>query len=437
MRHAPSTPLLPRLPSRPAPRVVRRPPSMAPALLAVLALSSMAAAWGPGVDAAIGWTGGSRTAAALARVQAAEDALAEAQWGFAARFVAEPAVAYGADVEDRAQLAASLALELDVAWEHDAVSVLAARVDLEKARISLQDARRTDTKEAFELHVALLRAGLAEVDALADVDHAHEDLAARQAEGDAVEIAHAELELRSAELDAADAAAELAVAEDALRRAALEPWPDFQPVLFAIPPLAVTEVPAHRILTLEVARATRDLERQRAFGVVQDLALVARYESRTDRYQLDASVGLDDGRPVAAIGAAYRPQQDDQWSVTLGARIVVDASTLRGTTDAEAAVAAAQAELQDLQTQVERLAGDAARRARVAAERFAIAWDTLRAREREVARLPDAGSAAVRSDASLRRHRDRLLLAWLRYVEEVDDYLALIGADWQIVGRLE
>ena len=403
----------------------------------------MLLAWVPGVAAgqsvqeALAVPAGPRVEIAGERVRVAEERLAAAVRGLSADLVARPEIALGADVEDPAHVLPALSLQMGVTWVRDDAGVLAARAALVRAEAGLHDARRTEVKEALEAQGAYLRAALAARAAELDLAEARSQGVAAEAGGDPIDAAYASLTIRAAALDAADALADLRSSRAALARLGLSETPVFSPMRFALPAAIPTRAPRRSVLELELERAEALLARQRNFGVARDLSLAGRYESRTHRYQVDASVGLTDGRPTAALGAEYRPQQDDQWVVVLGARIAVNERTLADLADAERTVVRAQEDLAAFDDAFALEVAEALRLAELAEGRLAIALDMERVRRDELAALGSAGGATARAETAARRDLDRAYLAWLRYVEEVEDYLALVGAAWEVEGPLE
>lgn len=380
---------------------------------------------------------GPRVRQARERVQLAEDTLDTARAGVTASLAALPALSYGADIEDPASFDASVAVGLDVGYTYDSALVLREQIALERARTALRDAYRWEGKQALELYGALLRSRLAHAGARESVANARAARDAAAGGGDAFAIAYADLDLRDAELEAAH---EFAKLENLARDAAelgLRGEPSFEAALFALPTIDGRNTPGYRIRDLALARTQALLDRQRLFGVVQSIELAARYESRTDRYQLDTSVGLDLGRPTVGAAVEYRPQQDDQWTVELTARIALDHRTGGALADAERSVAAARRDRADYLEQFAQDAAEELRLAEMARERLQIAVDTWRTRLHEIAALRASGADTRREDRTAVRDLDRVYLAWLRYIEEVDDYLELVGAGWQIIGSLD
>jgi signal transduction histidine kinase len=250
-------------------------------------------------------------------------------------------------------------------------------------------------------------------------------------------MAYDELELRDAKLDATDERARLANLERDAAAMGMPGEPVFEPVLFALPPATAQVTPAYRILELSRIRADALVDRERVFGVVRSVELAGRYESATDRYQLDAVVGLNGGRPSLGAGLEYRPQQDDQWTVGLTARIGFGDQVQSSIGIAERRAVGANAELEAYVAAFPRAAAEELRLAEVARERLEIPREIHRTRTQELAAVQARGADTTRLERNIARDFDRMYLAWLRYVEEVDDYLELVGADWQIVGTLE
>lgn len=394
-----------------------------------------AAAFGP-ADALLRGEG-PRVHEAHDRVWLAEDALYAAQSGVSTEFSAVPSIAYGADVEDPAVWEASIALQLDVGYSYDFAAILQARIDLEKALVARQDAHRWEGKEALELYGAWLRAQLALDRASTDVAGARDGLVRARQAGDAHDVAYAELELRDAELAAADERAVIAnLARDAAGMGLLG-QPVFEPALFALPVVAAQDTPAYRILALARIRADALVDREHVYGVVRSVELAGRYESKTDGYQLDAVVGLDGGRPSVGAGVEYRPQQDDQWTVGLTASIGFGDSLQRALGTAERRAAEAGADLESYVEGFPSAAAEALRLAEAAHARLEIARQRWGVRTQELADARARGADTTRLERNAARDLDRMYLAWLRYVEEVDDHLALVGADWQIVDVLD
>lgn len=403
------------------------------ATCALLTCVAFAAAWGP-ADA-LGRPDGSRVLDATDRLRRAEEELARTRAGFGAELALTTGLTYGADVEDAAEPAATLGLDTELSWTWDRVAVLSAQIDAARAAIALDAARRLEGKEALELLGDLVRADLAQEDADAELREAQAAVDAARREADPAAIAYANLDLREAELRAADAQADVTALETIAAEWGLPGASAFVPARFALPIVDPVATPGSRIRHLDAAEIAARAVRGRTFGVLRDLELTGRWESRTDRYQLDASIGLPGGRPSASLSAAYGPQQDDQWQVALTARIAIDERTARDLAAVDRAAERAEAELAAWVATVAREMAEALRLAKLAEDRLDIALERLRIRETEARDARVRGVDTARVDAAVRRDRDRTYLAWLRYVEEVDDYLTLVGAPWEIAAR--
>lgn len=419
-------------PMHPSDRIRR----LACATAAVLLLSaSPSGASGYGAQDALGRDEGPRVRAARDRVHAAEADLDAALRGVRWELVAEPGIAFGADVEDSAELVPSLAVGMDLEWQYDDVGILAKRIVLHKAETGLRDARRIEIEEALELLAAHLRAELA----LGAAERALEENRARweQArEADAPSV-YAEIGVRAAQLDLREERAKVSALERAAADAGLAGPPQAVLARFETAEVAAERTPQHALLRLELERAHAQWARGQAFGPLRRVDLAARYESRTHRYQLDARVGVDGGRPQAALGAEYRPQQDDQWSVGVSARFAWDETSMAREAAVLQAVEAARDALDAYAIGFGADLADAARTVGSAEERVRLAAATWRARRDEALALAAEGRDATRTEARATRDLDRVYLEWHRYVNAVARFLDLTGGEWRIVGTLE
>ncbi|MEJ2291338.1 MAG: hypothetical protein P8Y05_06440 [Deinococcales bacterium] len=350
-----------------------------------------------------------RTLRQAAAVTAAERALAASRAGTDVGLALKPELSYGADVEDPAAFGAALDLELDLAWRHDRAAVLADTIDLLYARERLRHWRRSDVRDALRLHARVLRAEVALRRAELDLERARGAGAART---------EAVVEARRHALDALRAeAAQLGFTGRAR----------FEPLRFTLPELGATPARRRRLqLELERAALMRDAL---PYDVLRDVSLDATYESSTYGYQLGASLSLDRGRPGAALNGQLGSQQDDQWSVSLSARILLDGADERARADADERVRRARAALDAL----DRESPDDARRARLAVE------DATALLEVELnAWRAAADSAPSRSACRALLARENAVYgAWLGVVGAVYEVLEQLDGAWRAdTGRL-
>lgn len=389
-----------------------------------------------------------RQSAALAAAQRSLDATAS---GARAVLDVAPEVTYGADIEDPAGLAPSLDLGLELGWRYDAAALRRDRADVLYQRERLRHWRRADARDALRLLGATLRAEVALQRAELDLARAR-----RLADGVGARRAQALLDARRHALQRLRAdAADLGFAGEAR----------LEPAAFPLPP-APPAPPARARLAL-VAEAAR-LERDRAatFEVVRDVTFDAVYESRTDRFQLSASLSLDRGRPAASLGGEIGGQQDDQWRLGLSADIRVDSAAADARAAAEERVRRAEAEAAELEADYPRQLREARTgvedaRAALAAELAAWREERGRRRQENAPGAPRAGSAAGGADAggtaagggragatlgrptpagrpspsacrALLARENAVYGAWLDLVSAVYDYLEVVDGGWAV-----
>lgn len=358
-----------------------------------------------------------------ADVSAAERGLASARAGSHASLRLSPALDYGADIEDAAALAPSLDLGLELGWRFDQVVLQRDRASLLYRQARLRHWRRVDVRDALRLlgrtlraEVALQRAELAVTRASGKPDDAPALLRAR-----ALVTAR-----RHALQDLRFDARELGFPGD----------PRLEPAAFVLPPAPAAPPARERMaLALDAVRLERD--RAAIFDALRDVSLDAIYESRSDRFQLTASVSLDRGRPAVTLGGEVGNQEDDQWAVRLSADIRLDAAAMDARATADEKVRRAQAELDAVETGYARNV----RQARAAAEDAQQALDAELAAWREEAgtRRPRAPAAdrpaglATRSEAACRTllaRENAVYGAWLELVTATFDYLEVVDGSW-------
>lgn len=366
--------------------------------------TSGALAFGPG-DALEGTPSSERTLREAATVASAERELRAASIGTDARLSARPALSYGADIEDPAAVDAAVALDLELGWRYDRAAVLADTATLLHARERLRHWRRRDVLDALRLQGRILTAEVA-------LRRAELDLASRAPGSAAAERARALVDKRRHVL---------AGLQDDAQALGFAGPARFAPVPFALP-LAGAVAPEHARLGLELdaARLARDAT---VFDLVRDVSLDATYESKTDGYQLSASLGLDRGRPAAVLDGQLGPQEDDQWSLTLSARFVVDAHAGDRRPAADEGVRRAQAAL---------AAADSSYPARVRRARNQV--DDARALlEAEMAAWREAAEAGARSSSACMAwlaRENAVYGAWLDVVNATFAYLEVVDGAW-------
>lgn len=381
--------------------------------------------WAPGalafapIDALTSTPDSERTLRQAAAVDAAERALGASRTGTDLTLSARPAVRYGADVEDPAALGASVDLELDLAWRYDRAAVLADGADLLLARERLRHDRRSDVLRALRLHAKVLRAEVALHRAQLDLTRARRMARTARAASDTAPTSPALLRAEAV----ADARRH---ALDALRRQAehLRFAGDarFIPVRFVLPTPGATSPRRPRLLLeLQRTRAERD---EVSFDVLRDVTLSATYESRSLGYQVSASLSLDRGRPAADLNGQLGAQQDDQWSLELGARLRLDAAGEAARSAAEERVRRARAALEALDRSYR---GDVAN-ARTAVDDAASLLGAELAAWREAAATPAISASACRQ---LLARENAVYGAWLDVLSATFDYLELVDVSWR------
>ncbi len=400
--------------------------------------------WAPGVlafapiDALTSTPDSERTLRQAAAVDAAERALGTSRAGTDVTFSARPALRYGADVEDPAALGALADLELDLAWRYDRPAVLADAADLLLARERLRHDRRTDVLHALRLHVKALRSEVALRRAQLDLARAQAAARARPATpAHPATPARPAASPRGASPNPAAAASPALLRAKAVadaRRHALEALRQqaerlrfagdarFVPLRFALPAAGAAS-PRRARLLLELARAKAERD-EIPFDVLRDVTLSATYESRSLGYQLSASLSLDRGRPAADLNGQLGAQEDDQWSIELGARLRLDGAGDAARRAADEHVRRARAALEALDRSY---AGDVAN-ARMAVDDAASLLAAELAAWRETAATPANTADACRK---LLARENAVYGAWQDVLGATYDYLELVDATWR------
>ncbi|HKI57380.1 MAG TPA: hypothetical protein VKB31_09535 [Trueperaceae bacterium] len=384
-----------------------------------------------------------------AAVAAAGRGLGLADAGTHASLRVAPAVEYGADIEDPAALAASLDLGLELGWRQDRARALAARAELLRARERWRHWRRADVRDGLRLLGKTLRAEVALERAELDLGRASQAAArdaaatARNATPTAGNATPAARDAAAAAGDATPAASATAVrraqALVAARRHALaslradaaalglQGLARLEAAGFALP-AAPSDPPgrARLALALDAARLGREAA---ASEVLRDLSLAVTYESKSDRFQLSASLGLDRGRPEAVVAAELGSQQDDQWSVRLGADIRLDAGAADAQAAADERVRRAEVELAALESGYARRLHEARTAVEDAVDTFDAEVATWR---EEVAAVPAAGAMSAPDCRSLLARENAVYGAWLDVVGATYDYLEAVDGAWAV-----
>lgn len=386
---------------------------LAPLALVVSPLFGTAAAAFTPSDVVAAAPESERSLRQSAAVAAAERSLDATEAGTRAALDLTPTVAYGADVEDPAAVTPSFDVGLELGWRHDAAALRRDRADLLHQRERLRHWRRADVRAGLRLLGETLRAEVA-------LERARLDLARARRPGGAAPAVHRAEALVHARLHAlqrlrGDAAA-----------IGFRGAPRLDPVAFALPDAPARPPGAERLaLALEAARIERD--RATTFDVVRDLTLDAVYESRSDRFQLSASLSLDRGRPMASLGGELGGQEDDQWYLRISADVRFDSAAAAGRTDAAERVRRVEAELAALEEAYPRRLREA--RSGVADARAALTAELAAWRE-EVAPQP-AGAAQPDSECRALLARENAVYgAWLDQVSAVYAYLEVVDGAW-------
>lgn len=352
-----------------------------------------------------------RTLRQVAAEAAARQALEDAEAGTQVVLSVEPELAYGADIEDPARFGAAASVRLELGWQSDPDAEAATAIDLLDARERLRHWRRVEVRDALRLHAKLLRA----------------ELALRRAELD---------RLRAGPAAAGSPTGARAGAVVAARRHALDAMrvdaarlgftdaPRFAPVRFVLPEPPATSLTRRR-LVLELERARLRLDAL-PFDQLRQLALDATYESRSYGYQIGAALSFERGRPTAGLNGQLGPQEDDQWSIALSARLRLDDGDEADRHAAEERLRRAQAALAEY---------DARRPEELRRSRQAVAdaWALL---EAELAAWRADGAGADPATAAACRERiareNAVYGAWLEVVSAAFERLEVVDGSWVV-----
>jgi hypothetical protein len=356
-------------------------------------------------------------------------------------------------------------LTASVGWRADAQAWVRARLDLHRAAIAHVERVNHDLRDAVSRHIDLQRAHVAltiaqdtaatraatleaaeraDLDALTAAPDATEPrtlLASRlDAERAVAAVERAARDLAAAERRAAETGFDPRLAAERHRERLtplpLEGWrlwlPDADPLAS----------PAVARAALELAAAEASAQRVRVSGLLDDLLLeVGRVEEDA---RLLASVGLDEGRPTAALDLSLRSASRTSWTVELSAVLRLDDGFLRDLTRAEAAVADATAawaedaeEAEWSLSQVRFAALDAEADVAFAERDLALARQALREANDAWSGPDGAGPGDAereRSDAALaraaivlERERDAFYRTWNRYLLAAERYWSAAG----------
>jgi hypothetical protein len=322
----------------------------------------------------------------------------------------------------------------------DLRDAISRHVDLQRAHVALTIAQDTAATRAATLEAAE-RADLEALTAAPDAPEPRTLLASRlDAERAVAAVERAGRDLAAAERRAAETGFDPRLADERHRERLtplpLEGWrlwlPDADPLAS----------PAVVRAALDLAGAEASAERVRVGGLLDDLLLeVGRVEEDA---RLLASVGLDEGRPTAALDLSLRSASRSSWTVELSAVLRLDDGFLRDLTRAEAAVAdatAAWAEVADEAewslSQARFAALDAEADVAFAERGLALARQALREAIDAWSGPDGAGPGDAereRSDAALaraaivlERERDAFYRTWNRYLLAAERYWSAAG----------
>lgn len=318
----------------------------------------------------------------------------------------------------------------------DLRSALGAFIDLERAWI----AERLAHEAALDAAATLARAEAAELPRMAADPTLPEPttLSAARLAGERAEAAlqragraraEAEGRARGFGFDPARAAGAQLAGTLTPGALPLEGW------RLALPAADAAQSPALRRAALELAIAEADAARAQAAALLGDLRLEA---NRTDLdLRLRGTLRLDEGRPSATLELDRQSAARPSWSVGFSASFEVGSGTLEGLRRAEAAVASAGAELDELQLEAARSL-ERARRTALDAEQdvgfaergldlaranLSAALERLQAARAETGASSDLeANAANRALVAFLRESDATYRAWERYLLEAERY---------------
>jgi hypothetical protein len=398
----------------------------------------------------------------------AEDDAARAGAGLTASLSWRPTIEWEGTGDETFDLEAGAwtsDLTASVGWRADARVQARARLDVHRAAVARLERLNRDLRDALSRHIDLQRAHVAltiaqdaaadraatleaaeraDLDALATAPDAPEPrtlLASRlEAERAVAAVERAARDLDAAERRATEAGFDPRLADerhrDRLTALPLEGWRLWLP---AADPLAS---PAVARAALDLAAAEASTERVRVGGLLDDLLLeVGRIEEDA---RLLASVGLDEGRPTAALDLSLRSASRPSWTVELSAVLRFDDGYLRDLARADAAVADAAAAWADAAaeaawslSQARFAALDAEADVAFAERDLALARRALRdaidawsgpdGTGPEAAERERADAALARAAISLERERDAFYRTWNRYLLAAERYWSAAG----------
>lgn len=433
-------------------RAVTRLPCLA--ILASLLLIGSAAAQSSAITSALA----ASSTAVETRSRDQDDAVADlerARLGVSASFDLTPALELtGAANKPKVQTALEPSIEarLRAGYRLDNADILAAEIDLERARSRLRDEQRAAIQDALRAQVTLLRAGYALTDARQAASDSGTALRAALQAYDASELTMGELE--DARFDSSEADRMLARAEDdaanarqTLQELGVEALEEVPTVRFALPEGDVQQAPRVRLAELQLQRTLELAARNSTFAVLDNVQLIGGYEG-TDGAGF-ASLSLDRGRPGANVDLRYRDDNTDKWVIGIEATLHVDDGTVlsfqrsqRNVADAESALQQAREDandrialrrqgvvyaLDDLDAWVQAITNS---ERRVVELRSALDSATeAGASDRDIDR---AATALSRRQDTLQRQHDRLARAWDAYVVAVGRYLTEVDGDWSL-----
>jgi len=398
----------------------------------------------------------------------AESDAARAGTGLTASLSWRPTIGWRGSGDDPFDLEAgtwSSNLTASLGWRADAQAWVRARLGMHRATVNYVERVNRDLRDAISRHIDLQRAHIAltiaqdtaatraatleaaeraDLDALTGAPDDPEPrtlLASRlDAERAVAAVERAAREVTAAERRAVETGFDPRLADerhrDRLTPLPLEGWRLWLP---AADPLAS---PAVARAALDLAAAEASAERVRVGRLLDDVRLEA---SRIEEdARLSASVGLDEGRPTAALDLSLRSAPRTSWTVELSAVLRFDDGFMRdlgraeaGVADAAAAWAAAADDAEWRLAEVRFAALDAeadvafAERglalARLALREEIDAWRGTDGTGPDDAERVRADAALARAAIALERERDAFYRAWNGYLLAAERYWSAGG----------
>lgn len=397
-----------------------------PARIAIFCLFAFAAARADDLDVVRGARSDTLTARE-AELALALDQLRQAQTGTSFSASVSPSFGWeqdlgrGRDVE----FETGLSVSGQVVYRFDARSITTATAAVLRAEARVRAQHRTDIERGL-LALSALRLALR---SLADARTAVEALQSEtSAEPEAGALA--ELEARTAALDLRQAEESVRAQLDLLAGLGLDGPGALEETYFVLAIGDPADHPQAQLLRVKIERAYAGL-RQAELAFIPTLAVTGRYED--SGVTTTARAALATGRPEVSLGVGYRSDDDRSWSVGVEAQIRLRDSDLRGLSEAQAALLAAERELVEFLNSQPQRARSGRETALIAEEGFALALLTLELAERTAAAAASGSETeSRRALQALRRADDAAERAWQRYVRSVADHLAVTEGEWQV-----